>query len=335
MERLANRDLTFRIEQNLPEAYVKLRHDFNAAIEGFEGIINRLSSSTAAINSGTQEISEASDDLSRRTETQAASLEETAAAVAEITTKVKQTAAGAAQARDVVAAAKEDAARSGDVVRKAIDAMTHIESSSQQITQIIGVIDEIAFQTNLLALNAGVEAARAGDAGKGFAVVAQEVRALAQRSAAAAKEIKALIASSHSQVEQGVELVSETGQSLDRIVKHVLEINRVVHDIAAGANEQAVSLQHVNQAVDGMDQTTQQNAAMVEEATAATRQLARQSDELDEIVRGFVTNARRIVEGEQRAASRRASHVPAPKAPQRQRAAAGARAGAQDDWAEF
>ncbi len=338
VEKLAAKDLTFRIDRDLPEAYAKLKEDFNAAIDVFEDIIAKLGTSTAAINSGTMEISSASDDLARRTETQAASLEETAAAVAEITSKVKHTAQGAAQARDVVENARTDAAKSGEVVRQAIEAMHHIETSSGQITQIIGVIDEIAFQTNLLALNAGVEAARAGDAGRGFAVVAQEVRALAQRSADAAKEIKTLIASSHSQVQRGVELVQLTGDSLERIVERVVEINKVVHSIASVASEQANSLQQVNEAVDHMDQSTQQNAAMVEQATAATKQLALQSDELDGIVGSFVTSARRMIAREKGAgeppATRAAPpprHKAAPAAPRRARAG-GAPA---EEWTEF
>ncbi len=238
LTRLAAKDLTFRISERLPAAYQALKEDFNAAMDQLEGVIRSVSDSTQTINSGTQEISSASDDLSRRTESQAASLEETAAAVAEITAKVRQAAAGAAEARTVVATAREEAAKSGDIVKRAITSMNGIERSSQQITQIIGVIDEIAFQTNLLALNAGVEAARAGDAGRGFAVVAQEVRALAQRSADAAKEIKMLIQASQVEVGQGVALVGETGQSLERIVERVMEISALVNTIAASAEEQ-------------------------------------------------------------------------------------------------
>ncbi len=228
---LAGKDLTYRIEEPLAEAYRKLKDNFNAAMDQIEGVIRSVSASTTTMATGTQEISSASDDLSRRTESQAASLEETAAAVAEITNKVRQTARGAAHARTIVASAREEAAKSSDVVKRAIDSMTGIERTSQQITKIIGVIDEIAFQTNLLALNAGVEAARAGDAGRGFAVVAQEVRALAQRSAEAAKEIKTLIGNAQTEVDQGVHLVSETGHSLERIVARVSEINKVVSDM--------------------------------------------------------------------------------------------------------
>ena len=187
----------------------------------------------------------------------------------------------------MVTETKGDAEKSGEVVRKAVEAMGGIEKSSQQISQIIGVIDEIAFQTNLLALNAGVEAARAGDAGRGFAVVASEVRALAQRSAEAAKEIKALISTSTAQVGEGVQLVAETGKSLERIVAKVAEINTVVSDIAAGAQEQATGLQQVNTAVNEMDKVTQQNAAMAEEATAASRSLASESDQLMSLVGQF------------------------------------------------
>ena len=244
-------------------------------------------SSTGAIQSGAREVSSASDDLSRRTEQQAASLEETAAALDEITATVKKSAEGASHAREVVAAADEDAKKSALVVRQAVDAMDAIAKSAQQISQIIGVIDEIAFQTNLLALNAGVEAARAGDAGRGFAVVASEVRALAQRSAEAAKEIKGLISASTTQVDHGVKLVAETGKSLERIMAQVAEINDVIADIAAGAKEQATGLDEVNTAINQMDQVTQQNAAMVEESTAASHSLSQETDQLSGLIGQF------------------------------------------------
>ena len=205
LAKLAAKDLTYRMSSDIPEAYRKLQTDFNAAIGQLEEAMQSVTDSTNAIHSGTEEISTAADDLSRRTEQQAASLEETAAALEEITATVKKSAEGATHARQVVAAADEDAKKSALVVRQAVEAMDAIAKSAQQISQIIGVIDEIAFQTNLLALNAGVEAARAGDAGRGFAVVASEVRALAQRSAEAAKEIKGLITASTRQVENGVE----------------------------------------------------------------------------------------------------------------------------------
>jgi methyl-accepting chemotaxis protein len=202
---------------------------------------------------------------------------------------VRKTAEGATHAREVVASAKGDAERSGAVVRDAVAAMSQIEQSAKEISQIIGVIDEIAFQTSLLALNAGVEAARAGDAGRGFAVVASEVRALAQRSADAAKQIKTLISTSGAQVSAGVGLVGETGRSLERIVVQVGEINGIVSEIAASAKEQATGLAEVNTAVNQMDQVTQQNAAMVEESTAASHALAREVDELAQLIRRFRT----------------------------------------------
>jgi methyl-accepting chemotaxis protein len=287
LSQLAAMDLTHRMSSDLPEAYRKLQADFNSAIEQLERALQGVRGSAQAIDGGAREISTAAEDLSRRTEQQASSLEQTAAALDEITATVRKTAEGAAQARGVVSAAKTDAERSGEVVRKAIEAMGGIEKSSQQISQIIGVIDEIAFQTNLLALNAGVEAARAGDAGKGFAVVASEVRALAQRSADAAKEIKALILASSRQVESGVTLVGQTGEALQRIVREVTEISTLVSEIAASAQEQATGLSQVNSAVNQMDQVTQQNAAMVEQSTAASHSLAQESAELNRLVSRF------------------------------------------------
>lgn len=285
--RLANGDLVHRIETVFAPKTEKLRSDFNVAVEKLQQTMLSIRSNTGGIHSGSAEISAAADDLSRRTEQQAAGLEETAATLDQITATVKNTAEGAVQAQKVVASAKTDADHSGEVVRQAITAMGGIAKSSQQIGQIIGVIDEIAFQTNLLALNAGVEAARAGDAGRGFAVVASEVRALAQRSAEAAKEIKGLISASTAQVGQGVDLVGETGKALGRIVVQVAEINTVVAAIAASAQEQATALHQVNTAVNQMDQVTQQNAAMVEQTTAAAHSLRQESEELARLIGRF------------------------------------------------
>jgi len=280
LQRLANGDLLYRIETLFAPKTEQLRADFNSAVEKLQQTMVNIRTNTEAMRSGSGEISSAADDLSRRTEQQAASLEETAATLDEITATVKTTAEGATHAHDIVSSAKADADQSGEVVRQAIAAMSGIEKSSRQIGQIIGVIDEIAFQTNLLALNAGVEAARAGDAGRGFAVVASEVRALAQRSAEAAKEIKSLISASTTQVGQGVDLVGETGKALGRIVAQVAEIDTLVAAIAASAQEQASALHQVNTAVNQMDQVTQQNAAMVEETTAAAHSLNQESEEL-------------------------------------------------------
>ena len=225
---VAGGDLMVRLADGFTPAYAQIRDDFNVAIDKLKATIVSVVDSTGTIETSAKEISAAADDLSRRTEQQAASLEQTTATLTEVTAAVKKSAEGTQHARQVVAAADEDARKSAGVVRQAVEAMNAIAKSSQQIGQIIGVIDEIAFQTNLLALNAGVEAARAGDAGRGFAVVAAEVRALAQRSAGAAKEIKGLISESSAQVGVGVELVAETGRSLERIATQVAEINAAV-----------------------------------------------------------------------------------------------------------
>jgi methyl-accepting chemotaxis protein len=289
LKKLSNGDLTLSLTEAFTKDYEPIRHDFNMAVEKLREVVEIIRSNGHAIRAGTEEISQAADDLSHRTEQQVASLEETVATLNQITATVRKTAEGASHARDVVSSAKTDAEQSGAIVREAIEAVGGIEKSSQQIGQIIGVIDEIAFQTNLLALNAGVEAARAGDAGRGFAVVASEVRALAQRSAEAAKEIKTLISASGQQVEQGVHLVGETGKALGRIVAQVAELNYVVTEIASSAQEQATGLHQVGTAMDQMDQMTQQNAAMVEETTAASHALVQETEELARLISRFET----------------------------------------------
>lgn len=287
LEALAAGDLTFRLHDTFPSAYRKLQADFNAAMDQLSQTMAVINGAVSGIQGSSGEISQAADNLARRTEQQAASLEETAAALDEITVTVRKTAEGAGSARRNVESARQDAEKGGEVVERAVAAMGQIEASSHEIGAIIGVIDEIAFQTNLLALNAGVEAARAGDAGKGFAVVAQEVRALAQRSAEAAKEIKTLISNSTNQVNEGVSLVGETGQALHRIIAGVQDLNRIVAEIAASANEQATGLHQVNTAVNQMDQATQQNAAMVEQSTAASHALSNEARQLGRLVERF------------------------------------------------
>jgi methyl-accepting chemotaxis protein len=287
LSRLAAKDLRYRMSSDIPEAYRELQSDFNAAINQLETAMSTLAQRGGAIRVGSGEIASATDDLSRRTEQQAASLEEAAATLGEATAMVRRTAESTAHARGVAEGAQRDAEQSGQVIRRAVAAMGAIETSSQQVGQIIGVIDEIAFQTNLLALNAGVEAARAGDAGRGFAVVAAEVRALAQRSAEAAKEIKALISTSTEQVSQGVALVAETGGSLERIVGKVTEINDIVCQIAESAKEQAMAIETVNGAISDMDRATQQNAAMAQESTAASHALSEEAQQLSALIGEF------------------------------------------------
>jgi methyl-accepting chemotaxis protein len=284
---LADGDLAFRLTAPLASDYEKLRSDFNTAMDQMNRTVQAVSANTQTIRSGAAEIGQSTLDLSRRTEQQAASLEETAAALDEIASTVQKTAAGARQAQSVGAAARRDAEQSGEISQAAIAAITAIESSSRKIGQIIGVIDDIAFQTNLLALNAGVEAARAGEAGRGFAVVASEVRALAQRAGSAAKEIKTLIDLSTQQVSDGVRSVGQTGEALQRIMTGVLELSSVVADIATSAQEQASAIQEVNTALNHMDQVTQQNAAMVEQSTAASQTLAEETEALANVVSRF------------------------------------------------
>ena len=287
LDALAQGNLTHQIHEKVAPKTQKLKDDFNATALRLRNTMATITTAIQSMANGTDEISSAADDLSRRTEQQAASLEQTAAALDEITVTVRKTADGAGHAKDIVSAAKNDAERSSAVVRDTVTAMGEIARSSQQVSQIIGVIDEIAFQTNLLALNAGVEAARAGDAGRGFAVVASEVRALAQRSAEAAKEIKQLIVTSSRQVDGGVHLVDETGKSLQRIVTQVAEAYSAIDVIALSAKEQAGGLHEVNNAINQMDQVTQQNAAMVEQSTAASHSLAQETAALKRLTEFF------------------------------------------------
>ncbi len=339
LTRLASSDLSYRIDRTFPADYERLRLDYNRALDAVADTMSAVTEATSGINNGATDIRQASDDLSQRTEQQAASLEETAAAMDEITSTVRKTAEGAVRANSVVEEARVEAEQSGQVVRRAVDAMSGIERSSNEISEIISVIDGIAFQTNLLALNAGVEAARAGDAGKGFAVVASEVRALAQRSAEAAKDVKTRITASSEQVDAGVELVSETGKALDRIIARIGEISTLVAQIASAAEQQATGLQQVNVAVSEMDGVTQQNAAMVEEATAAARSLSAEADELARQVARF-----RMSEGEApkpipavHQLQNRAADAGRRIARSARRSAGGGAAAvaASDDWSEF
>ena len=287
LDRLARADLTYRIKGDFLIEYRKLKDDFNGATEQLQRAMTVIATNAQVIRSGSAEISNRTGDLSHRSEHQAGSLEETAAALDQITATVKRTAEGASHANAVATVADGDAKKGVLVMRQAVEAMDAISRSSLHISNTITVIDEIAFQTNLLALNAGVEAARAGDAGRGFAVVASEVRALAQRSAEAAKEIKSVISTSASHVVAGVKLVAETGRTLEHVLLKVSEINSVVGEIALGAQEQSAAIQQINVAINNMDQTTQQNASMSDEMNAASHSLLQEVSQLIALIEQF------------------------------------------------
>jgi methyl-accepting chemotaxis protein len=333
---LANGDVAYRIEAPFAPHLDSLRLDFNNSMSKLHEALQSVMESARGIDGGANEIRSAADDLAKRTEQQAASVEETAAALEEIATTMRDSTRRAEEAGALVSRTRVGAEKAGDVVRNAVNAMQMIEKSSGEISNIIGVIDEIAFQTNLLALNAGVEAARAGDAGKGFAVVAQEVRELAQRSANAAKEIKALIRTSGEQVVNGVALVGETGKSLETIVGEVQEINSHVTAIVEAAREQSVGIQEINTAVNTIDQGTQQNAAMVEESNAASHNLAGEANTLNRLIAQFNLGAASANPQSIRLASSNQRAVPSPaKALGRKIASAFGASSSEPTWKEF
>ena len=297
LERLSQGQLGYRISEPFAAEYEKLRTVFNATLEELSRTILVIADSARGIAAGVDNVRQDADDLSNRTGRQAASLEESSRALGDITGALRKTADGVTLARDVVAAARADAQEGGVVVGRAVEAMAQIEYSSGRIGEIIGVIDEIAFQTNLLALNAGVEAARAGDSGRGFAVVASEVRALAQRSADAAKEIKTLVSESGAHVSAGVAMVGRSGAALERIVARVAEINDVVDEIATSAQAQASAVAGVNRAVGELDQLARQNSTMVRQSTQTTHALAGEATQLNTLVGRFAVDPVRKAEG--------------------------------------
>ena len=309
LQSLSEGDLTQKIEAPFLPALERLRTDFNSTSAKLRKTLETILENAGAISAASSQIQTASNELARRTEQQAASVEETAAALEEITTTVSDSSNRAHDAGQLVRKTKESAEYSGKVVNQAVEAMGKIEQSAGEIGNIIGVIDEIAFQTNLLALNAGVEAARAGEAGKGFAVVAQEVRELAQRSAKAAKEIKTLINASNGHVKNGVSLVGDTGTALQDIVQQVVEVDGNVNAIVESSREQATGLKEINIAVNTMDQGTQQNAAMVEETSAAAHTLANEAARLFALIGEFNIGVRNT---DQRSAVSAPSRRPAP-----------------------
>ncbi|WP_374301580.1 methyl-accepting chemotaxis protein [Ferrovibrio sp.] len=347
---MAGGDLRRRIKDSFRGRFGALATDINAMGDKLRDFAGRLAQSAEAVKNASTEISSGSQDLAQRTESQAASIEETAASMHEITTTVKQNADNAQAANQLAVAARDTAEKGGSVVADAVSAVTQIEESARKISDIVGLIDEIAFQTNLLALNASVEAARAGEAGKGFAVVAQEVRALAQRSANASKDIKALIQESNAQVKTGATLVNQTGSSLTDIVTSIKKVSDIVAEIAAASREQATGLEQVNTAVAGMDEITQRNGALVEETTAAAQALEGQARQLADLVGFFRTDAATTLSAATgstkvvplKAATRPPMTKPVTKPaakpaarPQPAPAAAGANAAADEDWQEF
>ena len=287
LNKLANGDLTTTLNQPFRSDLEQVRGDFNRAVERLQQVLGDVASNTSSIDANSTQMRNAAEDLAKRTEQQAASLEETSAALEEITATVKSSSERASEAMTMVGGTKANAEESSKVVSEAMQAMSRIEAASSEIGKIINVIDEIAFQTNLLALNAGVEAARAGEAGKGFAVVAQEVRELAGRAAGAAKDIKALIARSSDEVRSGVQLVTATGDALGRIATDVDRINDIVQAISTAANEQATGIGEINTAISQMDHMTQQNAAMVEQTSAASHTLAQDAKNLTGLISQF------------------------------------------------
>ncbi|MGI9508673.1 MAG: methyl-accepting chemotaxis protein [Geminicoccaceae bacterium] len=329
LEQLSEGDLRTSITTEFPGDLNDLREAFNLTVEKLRALVHEIGTSASEVESAASEIASGTSDLASRTEQAASNIEETAASTEEMSATVKQNAESARNANQLADAANQTASEGGKVVEQAVVAMSGIESSAQKITDIISVIDEIAFQTNLLALNASVEAARAGEAGKGFAVVAQEVRQLAQRSAQAASDIKILIQGSNSQVKDGVQLVNKAGEALGQIVGSIGEVASIVRDIANASQEQAAGVHEINTAVNSMDEMTQQNSALVEESTAAARALSDQASKLTEHMAFFKhDNAH--------APARSRQTSPSPSTPKRPAPIASpAVAATNDGWSEF
>jgi len=335
MVSLAEGDLTQSMQGEFKGEFSELRDAINASVTNLLNMVNDINEASGSISSGATEIATGNTDLSQRTEEQASSLEETASSMEEMTSTVRQNADNARTANTLASTAREQAQKGGEVVSNAVSAMSEINQSSKKISDIIGVIDEIAFQTNLLALNAAVEAARAGEQGRGFAVVAGEVRNLAQRSAGAAKEIKSLINDSVEKVDEGTKLVDESGKTLEQIVEAVKKVNDIIAEIAAASQEQSSGIEEVNKAISQMDEMTQQNAALVEEAASASESMEEQAKSMIELMRFFNTGGQQAAASTLAPAARQAPHASAAPAARRPVAKPAASTGGDDEWEEF
>ena len=339
MASLADGDLTQSMQGEFQGEFAELRDAINGSVTNLLNMVNDINEASSSISSGASEIATGNTDLSQRTEEQASSLEETASSMEQMTSTVRQNADNARTANTLASTARDQASKGGEVVSNAVSAMSEINQSSKKISDIIGVIDEIAFQTNLLALNAAVEAARAGEQGRGFAVVAGEVRNLAQRSAGAAKEIKSLINDSVEKVDEGSKLVDESGKTLEEIVEAVKKVSDIIAEIAAASQEQSAGIEEVNKAISQMDEMTQQNAALVEEAASASESMEEQAKSMIELMQFFDTGEQAAPARSAAPAARKAPHGHAPAqrtpAPRRPAARPASNAGSDDEWEEF
>jgi len=334
LEAMSNGDLSPRIKADYQGKFGELKENANRTSDRFAEIVSQIQIAASEVEDAAAEITSGTNDLSNRTEQAASNIEETAASTEEMSATVRQNAKSAKNASQLAETANQTASKGGDVVERAVTAMSGIEESAQKITNIIGVIDEIAFQTNLLALNASVEAARAGEAGKGFAVVAQEVRQLAQRSAQAASDIKALIQDSNNQVRDGVQLVNQAGEALGEIVESISKVTGIVREISNASQEQAAGVQEINSSINSMDEMTQQNSALVEESTAAARALSNQAGKLAKLMAFFKLD-KIAAPVQQQAVSKPARSIPKHTSNRSAASSAMAAPVSDDGWSEF